>query len=812
MKLLAKISLILIGGIGTSLLVAGILNFIQTRASWELSISDRQEHIAKDTISEIDRFLYERYLDIQSIGDDSTLETFLTTKGKQLSGEEVQKRLKELASKLGPWDTLSLVNTEGDIVASTAEEEVGKNIDEAPSNSEAFKQIRSGKSEVYYSDVMMSNDTGKPVMMFATALRNENQTTDSIIGVVIGSFPWENVQNILIDTETSSELNLYTKEGKLIATNLHPLDLLYKETPSVVPIITEALATRLPVVTRGPDAEGGEEELWAAIASTGYLGYQGNNWVLSVEQSVRSVFAQATTQATQSAITLGIGFLIALGAVLWFLSRFVISRIVSLAQLADTISKGDLSRRISVRSEDELGQLATAFNGMADKLQESYTGLEKKVADKTQELSTAVKNLAQRSEEMEKSKSAMLNLLEDTKFAEDAMKKKSEELKNAIEQIGKFASNADQQRNLYMLLLSSIGEGVFVLDMARKITIINKAAESIFSYTAEELLGRPFDELVRFVHADKKALENSVWDDTFKSRSSSVFPNDISVIAKDGTVIPVVIVVAPIIEKTSGEVQGLIVTFRDVREERALEEARIGFISIASHQLRTPLTSMRWFSEMLIAGDAGKLNEDQRKFIDRIYQGTDRMISLVNLLLQIARVEAGRLRIQPTLIDLKNIVRGVTLSLKSFLDAKSQPVDVTSTPDPFPTIPMDQEVIWQVFQNLISNASRYGPEKVAISIAMSQKEEMAEVTVSDNGIGIPKDERERIFEKFFRAENALRLVPEGSGLGLSLVKSLVEGWGGKIWFESEEGRGTTFYFTIPLAGMKARGGEVGLKV
>lgn len=454
------------------------------------------------------------------------------------------------------------------------------------------------------------------------------------------------------------------------------------------------------------------------------------------------------------------------------------------------------------------------------KEKEEYQSLQKEhviaLEQKRMELEEQVKVRTERLDEelieMGKTKSAMLNLLEDTKRAEEVTEMKSEELKRAVEQIGKFASDADQQRNLYMLLLSSIGEGVFVLDVGRKITVINKVAESIFGYTTEELIGTRFDTLIKFIHADKKMLESSIWDDTFRSRSASVFPSDISVITKNGVAVPVVIVVAPILDKDSNGIQGLIVTFRDVREERALEESRISFISIASHQLRTPLTSMRWFSEMLIAGDAGKINDEQKKFIDRIYQGTDRMIALVNLLLQIARVEAGRLKIEPTPIDFKNVIRGVTLALKSLLDAKSQQVEIQSVPDPFPQIPMDQEVVWQVFQNLISNAGRYGPEKTPILITMSQKEDVAEFSVSDKGIGIPKDQRDRIFEKFFRAENALRLVPEGSGLGLSLVKALVEGWGGKIWFESDEGRGTTFYFTVPLIGMVEKDGDVKITV
>ena len=279
--------------------------------------------------------------------------------------------------------------------------------------------------------------------------------------------------------------------------------------------------------------------------------------------------------------------------------------------------------------------------------------------------------------------------------------------------------------------------------------------------------------------------------------------------AANGKKFAVIMIVTPLL----GEgFTGAVMMFRDASEEKQLDEAKTSFISVSSHQLRTPLTSMRWFAEMLIGGDAGQITKEQKHFVERIYQGTDRMIGLVNLLLQIARVEAGRVKIKPIPVDLKALTQGVLITLKSNLDQKSQEVIVKSDPDQFPLILMDQEVVWQVMQNLLSNASRYSPEKSTIEVYIVKKGEMAEYSVKDKGIGIPKDQQNRIFEKFYRAENALKYVPTGSGLGLSLVKLLVEGWGGKVWFESEEGKGTTFYFTVPLKGMKAKEGEVKISV
>ena len=491
----------------------------------------------------------------------------------------------------------------------------------------------------------------------------------------------------------------------------------------------------------------------------------------------------------------------------------VLTRSVNL--LSTAIKETEISGKPfapDIQSGDEFEELSRAFLLYIRKLEQVHEELEAKVKDRTKELSKTVGNLEGKNEEMERNKGAMLNLREDEREAETKIKQQSEDLKKAFEDVQKFASVADQERNMYFLLLSSIGEGVLALDPERKITISNEIAEKTLGFTKEEISGKKIDEVLKFIHVNKEPLEESFWHEAFAGSKAILLPADISVIGKGNKVVPIVAVASAIKNVKTKEVNGIIITFRDIREERALDEARISFISVASHQLRTPLTSMRWFSEMLISGDAGSITEEQKHFVERIYEGTERMINLVNLLLQIARVEAGRVKIEPAMISFKNLLKGISVALRSLLDVKSQQLDVKTIPDPFPEISMDQEVVWQVFQNLLSNAIRYSPEKSVISVLVTKKGDFAEVVVKDSGIGIPKAQQDRIFEKFFRAENALKLVPEGSGLGLSLVKGLVDGWGGKVWFESEEGRGTRFYFTIPMSGMKAKEGDVKLSV
>jgi len=449
-----------------------------------------------------------------------------------------------------------------------------------------------------------------------------------------------------------------------------------------------------------------------------------------------------------------------------FFQRGLLGPISVLKKSIENIERGDFSSSVEVKTRDEIGDLATAFNIMAIRLGASRKEIEKYTVE-----------------------------------LEDKVLERTVEL--------------GEERDRLNTIITSMSEGLIVVDKNLKITLINTTAEALLDITKDKLLGKDITKVVPLFTGKEGRDEVSFRDyPIYKAIKSgkmifSSLEDDFYFQTSSGRKFAVVLAAAPL----SGEkFSGAVIMFRDATEEKQLDDAKTSFISVSSHQLRTPLTSMRWFSEMLMAGDAGPISKEQRHFLERIYEGTDRMIGLVNLLLQIARVEAGRVKIEPVPVDLKTVTQGMIVSLKSNLDQKSQKVVIKSDPEQFPIIKMDQEVIWQVIQNLLSNANRYAPEKSTIRISIIKKGDMAEYSVKDEGIGIPKDQQGRIFEKFFRADNALKEVPTGSGLGLSLAKLLVEGWGGKIWFETEEKKGTTFYFTVPLEGMKAKEGEVKISV
>jgi signal transduction histidine kinase len=222
------------------------------------------------------------------------------------------------------------------------------------------------------------------------------------------------------------------------------------------------------------------------------------------------------------------------------------------------------------------------------------------------------------------------------------------------------------------------------------------------------------------------------------------------------------------------------------------------FVSISAHQLRTPLSAIKWTLKMFLDGDLGKITKEQGEFLEKIYQSNERMINLINDLLNVTRIEEGRYLYNPVLADIVQICQSVIDSYKEEMEKKNLKF-IFEKPKELPKVRVDVEKISLAIQNLLENAIRYNREGGEIEITLEEKEGKIKFSIKDTGIGIPKNQQHRVFIKFFRAPNALRMETEGSGLGLFITKNIIEAHGGKIWFESEEGKGTTFYFTLPVA-------------
>ena len=225
------------------------------------------------------------------------------------------------------------------------------------------------------------------------------------------------------------------------------------------------------------------------------------------------------------------------------------------------------------------------------------------------------------------------------------------------------------------------------------------------------------------------------------------------------------------------------------------------FVSLAAHQLRTPLSIIKWSMSMLRAGDFGKLNAKQDKVVRNAFKSNERLILLVNDLLNVTRIEEGRYLYKTEMSDMAEIVNLVIDNCEEEIKKRKIKIEFQA-PHPVPQTMLDQEKMKLAVQNLVDNAIKYSADNSKIIITLSSDSSNIEFKIQDNGIGIPEAQQQKIFTKFFRGDNAEKVNTVGSGLGLFLAQNIIEAHSGKIWFESEAGEkgssGTTFYFSLPI--------------
>jgi signal transduction histidine kinase len=471
--------------------------------------------------------------------------------------------------------------------------------------------------------------------------------------------------------------------------------------------------------------------------------------LITEEQEIISEESEEIRQNANDAIASS-GRAIVVDAVLSItIGLFVVAQlrkpINALSAGATRIANGDFSHKIEINSKDELGSLASTFNDMAERLKGSYQ---------------------------------------------------------------RIAIEAERDE----AIMKSMSEGLIATDSAGKVTLFNKTAVDIFDLSSEEnIIGRTVSDFFELYPSDKaraKPISKSKCPVAIainKARSTDA----VYYLRKGSDKTPVAInfSCAPVVYEDKP--QGAVVALRDVTHEREVDRMKTEFISLASHQLRTPLSAIKWFTEMLLSGDAGKLKKEQADYAQNVADSAERMIQLVNSLLNISRIESGRIMVDPEPTDLRMLINGIISDLEGKIKEKEHAV-VVSVHSSLPKINLDARLIGQVYLNLLTNAIKYTPKGGDISVLVSKKGDEVISQVTDNGLGIPKQDQKRIFEKFFRAENVSAVETDGTGLGLYLIKSIIESSGGKLWFESKEDEGTSFWFSLPMSGMKPKKGEVTL--
>ncbi|MFL7795138.1 MAG: GAF domain-containing protein, partial [Anaerolineae bacterium] len=359
------------------------------------------------------------------------------------------------------------------------------------------------------------------------------------------------------------------------------------------------------------------------------------------------------------------------------------------------------------------------------------------------------------------------------------------------DRLGRMLRGQEVEASKSQAILEGVADGVMVADAQGQVILFNAAAERILGLPREEALGRSTNQMLGLYGDQAQDWMEAVskWGEAQNLEEYLATRLEIGARIVSVHLAPVLM---------GDEFLGAVSVFRDVTAEVEAERAKTEFVSTVSHELRTPMTSIKGYADLLLMGAVGSLSEDQQRFLTIIKSNTDRLTLLVNDLLDISRIESGRLVLTPKVVYIDDLITQVITTMEA--RAAERRLELyADLPPVLPEIFVDPDRVIQVLTNLVGNACRYTPPDGKIVVSARAKGDEVHVSVRDTGIGISEEDQRRLFSRFFRSDDPMVQDAPGTGLGLSITKSLVEMHGGDIWVESKLGEGSTFTFTLPTA-------------
>ncbi len=414
-----------------------------------------------------------------------------------------------------------------------------------------------------------------------------------------------------------------------------------------------------------------------------------------------------------------------------------------------------------------------------------FNGKKTKKQIKTiEELDRIAKALIRRDLELslirEKREKEFKELKAKTKELEQARKG----LLNMLEDVAESRREVEEERNKTLAIISNFTDGLLVFDEQKRLSLINPQAEKFLGIKSNKVIGQTISAMGRM--SSLKGLVKLLGKEI-----NPIFRKELEV--KDDLVLEVSVLAI----SREKQIENLVV-LHNVTREKLVERMKTEFVSITAHQLRTPLSAIKWTLKMLLDEDLGKITKEQREFIEKTYQSNERMISLINDLLNVTRIEEGRYVYNPVLSNITKLVESLIKQCEDEINIRNINLEFKKPKKELPKVLIDVEKINLAVQNLLYNAIQYNKLGGSIKISLKSNKKEIEFSIEDSGVGIPKKQEKRIFTKFFRAANVMRMDTRGSGLGLFIVKNIIEAHKGRIWFKSKEGKGSIFYFTLPV--------------
>jgi len=767
MKIRNKITTIFIVQFAIGLIAVGLWMGHSATGVINKNVSNQLASVAQARASHLNTYFEQNIERLRLITSRTVLKQRI---GEYLQAPSAEKQavldsmLNDSKNSVKEYERVSMVGLDGKAFASTNDEYIGKDVGDYDFFLKGLET--EGVYFVDYDGVWELFASGPVVIDGKTVA----------VGVAIVSL--DTLKSIVQDRTG------FGKTGEVITAfqnaqgeRVYPIERLFEN--DAIPIAQQSEQTALPI----KEALTGQSSIF-----TNVLDYR-NKSVIAATQYVtiarlglvaKMDISEALAEMYQLEFyffIIGIILLILFYFLSYFLARSITNPIVKLQTGAKIVGSGDLEYKVAVDSKDEVGELSREFDQMTVQIKKSRAEIDQKVKKQTQEIIAKQTDMADQQK-------AILNILEDI----------DDEKRNIAEARAKDEA-----------ILSSIGDGVIVADKLGGILFINHAALDILKLGNVDITNKKVTDLVEMEKEDgtKIAFGDRPMTRVIENKKP-IYGMLYYYLRSDKTKFPASVTVAPVyLDK---EIIGVIEVFRDVSRERDIDKAKSEFVSLASHQLRTPLSTINWYTEMLLNGDAGPMNEEQKKFLDEIYHGNQRMVALVSALLNVSRLELGTFAIEPEEKSITEIADIVIKELQPQIKTKNLKFENYYSKD-LKSMPLDPKLTDMIFLNLLSNAVKYTPEGGQVKLSIETNRAGVLITVIDTGYGIPQEQQKHIFTKLFRTDNAREHDADGTGLGLYIIKLIVDNIGGKIWFESVEDKGTTFFVQIPPNGMKQKSGN-----
>ncbi len=364
----------------------------------------------------------------------------------------------------------------------------------------------------------------------------------------------------------------------------------------------------------------------------------------------------------------------------------------------------------------------------------------------------------------------------------------------------KSRSAIEQERNKVNSIIENFKDPIIFIDKKNRIKLFNYTAQKILGFTSSDLGKKvddknnfSFDNFLPLIKDDCKILELKEIESVAKIKTEELSLQR----KKEKNKRTYKIITTSVRDKNKNNYYGMIKVFYDLTREKHLDELKSEFISVAAHQLRTPLSAIKWAIQMAISEEEGGLSEEQQELLNKAYKSNERVINLVRDLLNVSRIEEGRFGYEFSKVNFKKVFEVLMEEADNQIKKKKIKLQIQK-PKKLPVINADKEKIILAVQNLLDNAIKYTPERGEVYFGIKTGKKELEITVKDNGVGIPEKDQKKLFSKFFRGENVMRMQTEGTGLGLFIAKNIIENHNGRINIDSEEGKGTETKVFLPL--------------